>query len=96
MIDFRGRSRMFSRGRRIFKKKFKNFAEIFLGRPNWFSELFPSTKKTLFWPKFFEKQAKKAFLGTFLENFDQKNWVARSPPFKLVYRIRQPKIDFSK
>ena len=47
-------SRIFSRGGgggggggEGFLKNFKNFVDLFIGRPNWFSELFLSTKKTV-------------------------------------------------
>ena len=46
----------FSRGGRIFKKISKVLSTFFLGRPNWFSELFQSTKKTLFRPKFLRRK----------------------------------------
>ena len=34
---------------------FKNFVDLFLGRPNRFFELSSSTKKTLFWPNFLRR-----------------------------------------
>ena len=58
----RGGSRIFSRGGGRFFKIFRKFCRPLLSQ---------ITKKTLFWPnflhriKFFEKQAKKAFLGSF-------------------------------
>ena len=65
---------------RIFKKKFPKFwRPFFLGRSNWFFELFRR--------QVFEKTVKKNVFGHFLKNFDKKNRVffgARSPS-KLIY-----------
>ena len=71
-----GRDLGFSRGGGFSKKNSKILSTFVLGRPNWFSELSQSNKKTPFWPKFLcrrhkfkKKQAKNAFqkcvFGTF-------------------------------
>ena len=47
VVLIKGGSRIFSRaggGGWIDKNYFGNFVDLFLGRPNWFSELFQSTK----------------------------------------------------
>ena len=72
----RGGSRIFSRGGADFQKKFENFDDLFLGRPNWFFELSQSTVLPLFWLNFlrrrhiFEKTVKKAVCV----------FLARAPP----------------
>ena len=55
------------------------FCRLFLGRPNWFSELSRKTKKAPCFGEVFDaagkilkKRAKKDVLRHFLENFDQK------------------------
>ena len=56
----------------------ENFVELFLGGPNWFSELSQTTIKTLIRPNFlrrrqsFEKRPKKAFIDTFWKNSTKK------------------------
>ena len=65
-LHFRGGSRIFSRGGRMFKKVWKILSTFFLGRPDWLVDFSQSTTKTLFWPKFcaackiLNKQAKSS------------------------------------
>ena len=78
----------FSRGAADFQKMFRNFDDLFLGRPNRFFELSQSTVLPLFLQNFqrrrqiFEKTVKKAVFGHFLKNFDKKIafFLARAPP----------------
>ena len=76
--------RIFSRGR-IFKKISKILSTFFLGRPNWFSELYQSSTKTLFWPNFlrnrqsFEKTGQKRRFRHFWKILT-KNCVFSAPP----------------
>ena len=95
ILQFRGGSRIFSRGGADFKKKFENFDDLFFFRSTKF--IFRALPKHCFAPflaqnflrrrQIFEKTVKKAVFGHFLKNFDKKIaffFGARSPS-KLVY-----------
>ena len=68
IIRRQGGSRIFScgGGGGDLQKIFKNFVDLFLGRPNSFSERSLIIKKTLLRSK--KNGPKKAFLGTFWKN----------------------------
>ena len=85
---------IFSSEEADFQKNVKNFVDLFLDQANLFSNLLPSTKKTLFWPyfcaagKILKTRAKKKhlLLGTF-GKCRPKNCVlsARASPLNAVY-----------